>query len=102
LLLPNKDFASFCKTNHNHFTTLCDVSKAEWIRKDSELHFHIVANRFLRNMVRAIVGTLLEVGEGKITLENFKKILEEKNRSAAGLSVPALGLYLNHIKYPYL
>jgi len=65
-----------------------------------ELQFKITANRFLRNMVRAIVGTTLEVGQGKINVDDFRSIIEAKNRSEAGLSVPAHGLYLSNIVYP--
>ena len=73
--------------------------KAVWTLEDKHLIFHIKANRFLRNMVRAIVGTLLEVGLGKKTIEDFRNIIESKKRSEAGLSVPAKGLFLIEVCY---
>ena len=99
-LLDYKDFTSFSKSNTQTETNLCDVSEAKWTQNGTELKFNITANRFLRNMVRAIVGTTLEVGQGKINTEEFKSIIEAKNRSKAGLSVPAHGLYLSNIVYP--
>ena len=99
LLLEYQDFESFSKVKTEVYTFNCDITKAVWIEKENELTFHISANRFLRNMVRAIVGTLLEVGSGKKTIEDFRKIIESKNRSKAGLSVPAKGLFLTAIKY---
>lgn len=103
LLLNHKDFASFCKSGADPKTTLCDVVEASWIRDgEHQIYFHIRANRFLRNMVRAIVGTMLDLGRGAITLEDFRAILEAKDRSKAGTSAPANGLYLSEVKYPYL
>ncbi len=99
LLLEYQDFESFSKVKTDVYTFNCDITKAVWIEKENELTFHISANRFLRNMVRAIVGTLLEVGSGKKTVEDFRKIIESKSRSKAGLSVPAKGLLLTAIKY---
>ena len=99
LLLEYQDFESFSKVKTDVFTFNCDITKAIWIGNENELTFHISANRFLRNMVRAIVGTLLEVGSGKKTIEDFRKIIESKSRSKAGLSVPAKGLFLTAIKY---
>jgi tRNA pseudouridine38-40 synthase len=75
---------------------------AKWTQFDDELVFYIRADRFLRNMVRAIVGSLLEVGQGKINLEDFKKIIESKNRSNAGVSVPGHALYLVEVGYKYI
>ena len=72
-----------------------------WEEENEKLIFTITADRFLRNMVRAIVGTLLELGKEKITLEDFKTIIESKDRSNAGLSVPAKGLFLYSVRYPY-
>jgi len=102
LLLNHTDFECFSKvqTQVNHFN--CHVTFAEWRRENTMLIFSIKADRFLRNMVRAIVGTLLEVGYQKMTIEEFKKVLESKNRSAAGQSVPAHGLYLTDILYPLI
>jgi len=100
-LLSVVDFTSFSKVNTQNKTNDCNVIFAEWIKlNDHEFVFKITANRFLRNMVRAIVGTLLEVGKGKITLEDFKTIIENKNRSDAGMSVNAHALYLTEITYP--
>ncbi len=79
----------------------CSITNAEWIQKDQFLTFYISANRFLRNMVRAIVGTLLEVGLGKMTLQEFKGVIESKKRSNAGVSVPAKGLFLTEVKYNF-
>lgn len=100
LLLQHKDFECFSKANTDVHTYLCDVMKAEWDQKEDILVFTITANRFLRNMVRAIVGTLLEVGLGKRTLADVKAVLNSKDRSKAGASVPAKGLYLTKINYP--
>ena len=99
LLLDHEDFESFSKVKTNVHTFNCNVTEAFWVQKDNQLTFHISANRFLRNMVRAIVGTLLDVGLEKISISDFKKIIESKNRSNAGLSVPAKGLFLTQIKY---
>lgn len=100
LLFEYIDFSSFAKSNTQNFTSNCKIYKAEWQVKNDKLIFTISADRFLRNMVRAIVGTLINVGKGKISLEEFKTIIEKKNRSGAGLSVPACGLYLTNVTYP--
>jgi tRNA pseudouridine38-40 synthase len=99
LLLEFEDFQTFSKVKTDVHTFNCDVTQAFWKQEGNLLTFHISANRFLRNMVRAIVGTLVDVGLGKISIHNFKEIIESKNRSNAGLSVPAKGLFLTHIKY---
>lgn len=99
LLLEYTDFQTFSKVKTDVYTYNCNVTIAYWDQKGDELTFYITANRFLRNMVRAIVGTLLDVGFGKITVQDFKKIIESKNRGNAGLSVPAKGLFLTHINY---
>lgn len=100
-LLSVIDFTSFSKVNTQTKTNDCNVTFAKWIKQsDTEYIFKITANRFLRNMVRAVVGTLLEVGKGKITLEDLKTIIENKNRSDAGMSVNAHALYLTEITYP--
>jgi tRNA pseudouridine38-40 synthase len=102
-LLEVNDFACFSKAHAGAKTTICKVTRAEWqIIDDNTIVFHISADRFLRNMVRAIVGTLIDVGNGKLTSEDLKKIIESKNRSMAGTSVPGNGLYLCEIKYPYI
>ncbi len=99
-LIKYKDFSSFCKSHTDTKTNLCDIFVAHWENKNDLLVFEITANRFLRNMVRAIVGTMIEVGREKINLEEFKQIIESKNRSDAGMSVPAKGLFLIKIEYP--
>lgn len=99
LLLNHSDFKCFSKTADVN-TYICDVTFAEWKQTDNLLIFHISANRFLRNMVRAIVGTLIDVGMSKISIEDFKKIMDSRSRSEAGFSVPARGLFLTHVEYP--
>jgi tRNA pseudouridine38-40 synthase len=99
LLLEYEDFQCFSKVKTDVYTFNCNITEAFWEQKENELTFYISANRFLRNMVRAIVGTLKDVGLGKISKEDFRKIIESKNRSNAGLSVPAKGLFLTQIKY---
>jgi len=98
-LLNYKDFAAFCKSGGGQKTTLCDLRRAEWIQDGYKLVFHITADRFLRNMVRAVVGTLLEVGRGKLSLDQFTQIIEGGKRTQAGESVPAQGLHLTEIRY---
>lgn len=100
LFLEHDDFECFSKSNTDVHTFLCNVEKAEWIQDGDKMVFTITADRFLRNMVRAIVGTLLNVGVGKIKIGAVKSILESKDRSKAGASVPAKGLYLTKIVYP--
>lgn len=100
LLLRYKDFAAFCKSGGGQKTTLCDVRHAQWVVDGSKLVFHITADRFLRNMVRAIVGTLVDVGRGRISVEQFVSIIESGKRPKAGESVPAQGLHLTRICYP--
>ena len=100
LLLGEQDFQSFSKvkTEVNHFW--CDIKKASWEEKEYEMEFTITANRFLRGMVRAIVGTLLDVGSGKISVTEFQSIIKSKDRKKAGANVPPYGLYLTKVKYP--
>ncbi|MEI7525365.1 MAG: tRNA pseudouridine(38-40) synthase TruA [Mariniphaga sp.] len=99
-LFNYEDFTSFSKLGTDVKTNNCKVDHAEWIDEGNRYVFTIRADRFLRNMVRAIVGTLLEVGFGKLTLEQFCKVIEQKDRNAAGASVPAKGLFLVDIGYP--
>lgn len=99
-LFDFKDFTSFSKSDTQTKTNNCEVMQAHWECRGELLVFTIQADRFLRNMVRAIVGTLLEVGLGKMTEEEFVKVIESKNRSNAGTSVPAHGLYLLKVSYP--
>lgn len=95
-----EDFTSFAKLHSDSETNLCQLEHAIWTGHDEFLRFEIKANRFLRNMVRAVVGTMIELGRGKISLSDFEAIIEAKDRSAAGYSVPAHGLYLIDIEYP--
>lgn len=98
-LLQIQDFTSFSKLHTQVNNNNCTVTFAQWEQVNHQLVFTITANRFLRNMVRAIVGTLLLVGKGKITFEEFQKIVLEKNRSKAGTSVPAHALFLENVRY---
>lgn len=101
-LLDCSDFAAFCKVHTDVKTTICKVTEAVWVSDgDGYWHFVISADRFLRNMVRAVVGTLVDVGRHKITLKRFKEIVECKNRSNAGESMPGNALFLEDIKYPF-
>jgi tRNA pseudouridine38-40 synthase len=112
LLLKYTNFKCFSKVNTEVHTFDCSIFEAHWTYTTTQqienklasdtLKFTISANRFLRNMVRAIVGTLVSVGLHKTTLEEFKAIIESKNRNEAGLSVPAHGLFLTNIEYDYL
>lgn len=99
-LLSHKDFQCFSRSKTDVKTYNCTIVKAFWEAKNNRLIFTIAADRFLRNMVRAIVGTLLDVGFGKVSLEEFQKILESKSREEAGASAPAHGLYLTKVIYP--
>ncbi|MDT8309644.1 MAG: tRNA pseudouridine(38-40) synthase TruA [Bacteroidales bacterium] len=99
-LLGEHDFKSFSKVHTDVTNFLCTVYASAWTMEQSQLLFSIKANRFLRNMVRAIVGTLLDLGRGHITLKEFDSIIATRHRSAAGMSVPAKGLFLTHIEYP--
>ena len=102
ILYEYEDFECFSKVKTGVYTFNCNVTNAIWVLKGNELTFHISANRFLRNMVRAIVGTLIDVGTKKITITDFKKIIDSKNRSNAGTSVPAKGLFLTKVAYDYI
>lgn len=103
LLLTTEDFTSFAKLHSDAKTNICRVTKAEWTRIGNEgAVFTITADRFLRNMVRAVVGTLVEVGRGKLTIEGFRDIIERKDRCAAGQSMPGEALFLWDIKYSYI
>ncbi len=101
LLLQYEDFTSFSKVHTQVNNFICHISKAEWTVHGDELVFTITAKRFLRNMVRAIVGTLLDVGLGKLTVAEFQLIIEEKNRCSAGTSMPAQALFLTDVSYPW-
>ncbi len=99
-LLQHTNFKAFSKLKTDVKTYDCSISNAKWIQSGNQLIFYITANRFLRNMVRAIVGTLLDVGEEKITVKDFEKIILNQNRKNAGVSVPAQGLFLTKVEYP--
>ncbi len=100
LLLNYTDFKCFSKSKTDVATFDCNIYEAVWKQDGNLLVFHITADRFLRNMVRAIVGTLLEIGLDKLMIEDFKKIIESRNRSMAGVSVPPQGLFLTKVMYP--
>ena len=99
LLLKNEDFTSFSKVHTQVNNMRCHVTQAQWVERDGQLVFEITANRFLRNMVRAIVGTLLLVGKGKISVQDFQDIIEQKDRCKAGDSAPAHALFLEIVRY---
>ena len=100
LLLGRRDFTSFSKLHTDVKTNICTVTHAEWTQRDGEWVFIIEADRFLRNMVRAVVGTLWEVGRGKLSVDGFAAIIEARDRCKAGTSAPAQGLYLVDVRYP--
>ncbi len=100
ILFDYEDFTSFSRLHTDVKTNNCKIMQAEWKQEGSQLVFVVKADRFLRNMVRAIVGTLLEVGKGKLSLEEFRQIIEKQDRGAAGASAPAQGLFLTGIEYP--
>ena len=101
ILLETLDFTSFSKLHTDVKTNICHVSRAEWVPTEQGHVFVISADRFLRNMVRAVVGTLVDVGRGKINVEDFRRIIEAKDRCSAGTSMPPEALYLWDIKYDY-
>lgn len=102
LLLGRRDFSSFAKLHTDVKTNICDLRRAAWVRdSDCGWHFEIVADRFLRNMVRAVVGTLAIIGRGKMAPEDILAVLDARNRCSAGTSMPAGPLFLWRIEYPY-
>lgn len=104
LLLETSDFTSFAKLHSDAKTNICDVREAIWRpgREAGEYIFTITADRFLRNMVRAVVGTLVEVGRGKMDVCDFARIIEQRDRCSAGTSMPPQALFLWSVKYPYI
>ncbi len=100
ILLNYKNFASFERTGSDNKTSICDVTESYWEINGDKMKYVITANRFLRNMVRAVVGTLVDVGRGKLQPADLHTIIETQQRSEAGSSAPAHGLYLARIKYP--
>lgn len=101
ILFEYEDFGSFAKVGADNKTNICKIYKAEWTQEGDLLKFTISADRFLRNMVRAIVGTLVDVGTGKIGLEDFRNIIEKQDRGSAGTSAPAQGLFLVDVGYEF-
>ena len=111
-LVGERDFKCFCKAGGDNKTTICTLTEARWERCKTELSIHdnvaeagewcfvITANRFLRNMVRAVVGTLIEVGRGRVSLDEFRKIVDSGTRSDAGESMPGNALFLWNVEYP--
>jgi tRNA pseudouridine38-40 synthase len=100
ILLQFDDFTSFSKLHTDVKTNFCKIVKAGWTVENGILVFEIKADRFLRNMVRSIVGTLIDIGRGKISIPDFISIIEAKDRGKAGASVDAKGLFLTDIEYP--
>ncbi len=102
-LLTVSDFTSFAKLHSDAKTNICRVSRAEWVPLDADRWvFIITADRFLRNMVRAVVGTLVDVGRHKLTLGQFEEIISRRDRCAAGTSMPPHALFLHDVTYPYI
>ena len=100
ILMTYEDFGAFCKAHADVKTTLCHITTAQWHQTSpSSWYFEITANRFLRNMVRAVVGTLIDVGRGRLSLDDFRKVVEGKRRTEAGESMPANALFLEEVKY---
>ena len=102
LLFSHEDFSCFSKSNHQQKTNLCNITEAKWVRQNDLIIFTITSNRFLRGMVRAIVGTILQVGTNKMRMDEINNVLKTGDRKEAGASVPAHGLFLTKIDYPYL
>jgi tRNA pseudouridine38-40 synthase len=100
MLKEYTDFTSFSKADTDTKTNHCEVYTAQWDITEDTMAFTITADRFLRNMVRAIVGTMLDLGFGRISLDDIRQIIESRNRSNAGTSVPAKGLFLTDVQYP--
>lgn len=100
-LLGTHDFASFCKVHTDVKTTICTITQAQWIKKTDGAVFTITADRFLRNMVRAVVGTLFEVGRYKLSVEDFEAVIASRSRQVAGQSAPPEGLFLTRVVYPF-
>jgi len=100
LLIGTQDFESFSKvkTDVNHFR--CTITRSEWIEEEDKIYYYVTADRFLRGMVRTLVGTMLDIGSGKTSLEDLKRIIASLDRQKAGRAVPAHGLYLTQVKYP--
>lgn len=100
ILMEYDDFTSFAKLHTQVKTNICHLTEAHWDQEGDEWVFTIRSNRFLRNMVRSVTGTLLDVGRGKLSLDGLRDIVERKDRCAAGVSMPAQGLFLTKVEYP--
>ncbi|MBQ7711325.1 MAG: tRNA pseudouridine(38-40) synthase TruA [Bacteroidales bacterium] len=101
VLMEYDDFTSFAKLHTQVKTNICHLSEAHWDEVGDEWVFTIRSNRFLRNMVRSVTGTLLDVGRGKLSIDGLREIVERKDRCAAGVSMPAQGLFLTKVEYPW-
>lgn len=101
VLMEYEDFTSFAKLHTQVKTNICHLTHAEWTEEEGGWVFTIRSNRFLRNMVRSVTGTLLDVGRGKLSLDGLREIIEKKDRCAAGVSMPACGLFLTKVEYPW-
>ena len=102
ILFNHTDFECFSKVHTNVNTFNCKIFEANWKQDNNQLIFTITADRFLRNMVRAIVGTMIYIALEKVSLQEFEEIIQSKDRKKAGFSVPAHGLYLTKVEYPFL
>lgn len=102
VLMEYEDFTSFAKLHTQVKTNICHLTEVHWDVVGDEWVFTIRSNRFLRNMVRSVTGTLLDVGRGKLSIDGLREIIEKKNRCAAGVSMPACGLFLTKVEYPTL
>jgi tRNA pseudouridine38-40 synthase len=100
ILMSYTDFTSFARLHTDTKTNDCKIMEAAWSEKGDFLVFKIKADRFLRNMVRAIVGTMVDLGSGKISIKDYEQIIESRDRSKAGQSAPPQGLFLSHVEYP--
>ena len=100
ILMQYDDFTSFAKLHTQVKTNICHLTHARWTQEGDLLVFTITSNRFLRNMVRSVTGTLLDVGRGKLSLDGLREIIERKDRCAAGVSMPPQGLFLTKVEYP--
>jgi tRNA pseudouridine38-40 synthase len=100
LIRQYQDFSSFSKRNSQVKTFICDIQKSEWTKEDDKLVYHVKANRFLRGMVRGLTGTMLQVGRGKCSIEQFRDIILAKDCTKANFAVPAHGLFLTRVAYP--
>ena len=101
ILMEYDDFTSFAKLHTQVKTNICHMTRADWTEEEGGWVFTIRSNRFLRNMVRSVTGTLLDVGRGKLTLDGLREIIEKKDRCAAGVSMPPQGLFLTRVEYPF-